>query len=124
MIKKSLVFSVLVSILFAISNHNNIYANNCPFGDAESSGRFVDSFEEFDFFDDDFLNIEGNRSQAPIDPDTILKFLLDLNINGILQNEFFIKTNQLNKRSLLDSAILGMMQGSRVHDRMFDVDLF
>lgn len=66
------------------------------------------SEEVFDFFDDEqYLNLINNQTCPPnVKPVDVLTLLIDdLNALCILQQDFYLRTNELNQRSLLDYGI-------------------
>lgn len=125
MIKKS-PFIFLYALLFLVFNtYNEIKSDAITPYDSESSGRFVDEFDGFgDFDDNDFLDFEGNTETRAFTAEDILKFLLDANALEILQQDLFLKTTQLNTRSLLDMPMLGALQSCRTNKRIFNADFF
>lgn len=85
--------------------------------------NIVSIFQDFDFENDPILDEfldAGTILRAP-DPQSIIDILVGLNALCILQQQFFLKTNKLNTRSLLD---LPVFQSKITYDNKWSIRFY
>ncbi len=112
--------------------HNSTILPEIPNDNKHTTGpdsRFFDMFDDQGFMDDpvfdEFLDtVDSGQLLREIKPQDIITFLGEANGIKILQEDLFLRTNPLNKRSLLDLPVFEIHQCCPPHNWIVGAHLF
>ncbi len=130
MYRKKILLNIVCTIIFCTTpniNADNITPQNNTSRDITEDDEqfFTDILDDDDPFLDDFLSTPAAPfTTRQLDPEIIIKLLLEVDALRILQEDLFLHTYPLNKQSLLDMPILGDTQCVSFDKNVSGIDLF